>query len=61
MANTSELLAANDLSLENSGVVLSGMLNYDEKTGRFSGEGSDEANALLKREYRKGYAVPETV
>lgn len=61
LANTSELLAANDLSLENSGVVLSGMLNYDEKTGRFSGEGSDEANTLLKREYRKGYAVPETV
>lgn len=59
LANTGELLAANDLTLENSEVVLSDVLNYDEAAGRFTGAGADAANALLKREYREGFVLPE--
>jgi len=34
------------------------MLSLNDK-GRFIGDHADAANKLLKREYRKGYEVPE--
>lgn len=46
------------LSLEKD-AVLSPVLTVDQATGRFTGEGAEQANALLKREYRKGFEVPD--
>jgi len=59
LANTRELLDANGLTMENSEVVLSDVLTYDEKVGKFTGDSAEAANALLKREYREGFVVPE--
>ena len=36
-------------------------LTFDPKTERFSGERADEANKLLRRDYRAPFVVPETV
>lgn len=52
-------LKAHDLSLESDSIKLSPMLELDLETEQFVGDGSAAANALLKREYRKGYEVPE--
>lgn len=61
LANTDALLANNGLSLNNPEVKLSDMLTYDESAGRFTGDSADAANALLKREYREGFVLPEEV
>ncbi len=34
-------------------------LQFDGKNERFVGEDSEEANKLLKRNYRKGFEVPD--
>ncbi|KAA5543859.1 Gfo/Idh/MocA family oxidoreductase [Roseiconus nitratireducens] len=52
-------LAAHDLKLDDQQIKLSPMLQLDSETEQFVGEGSAKANSLLKREYRKGYEVPE--
>lgn len=39
----------------------SGMLTIDSATQEFRGDGADAANALLKREYRAPFVVPEIV
>ncbi|QDS93597.1 4-carboxy-2-hydroxymuconate-6-semialdehyde dehydrogenase [Roseimaritima multifibrata] len=39
----------------------SAVLTHDPKTERFVGNGSEAANAMLKRTYRKGFEVPEIV
>lgn len=59
LANMGDLLEKNGLTLENSPIVLSDVLTYDEAAGKFTGDGADAANALLKREYREGFVVPE--
>jgi len=55
---TNKHLAAHGLALDNDQIVLSPMLSLNEE-GQFVGENSEAANKLLKREYRKGYEVPE--
>ena len=52
-------LAAHDLELSGDEIKLSPMLQLDPETEQFVGEGSDAANELLKRKYRKKYEVPE--
>lgn len=52
-------LAAHDLKLDGSEIQLSAMLELDSETEQFVGEGSEAANQFLRREYRKGYEVPE--
>ncbi|WP_153559124.1 Gfo/Idh/MocA family protein [Roseimaritima sediminicola] len=42
-------------------LVCSARLEHDPKTERFQGEEAQRANALLKREYREGFAVPQLV
>ena len=37
------------------------VLTFDPKTERFTGERADEANKLLRRDYRAPFVVPETV
>jgi hypothetical protein len=54
-------LAAHDLKLDSSEIKLSPILNLDETTEQFFGIGSEAANGFLKRQYRKGYEVPEIV
>ena len=44
-----------------SKIVLGPKLTFDPKTERFVGNGSGEANALLRYEMRKEFAVPERV
>lgn len=61
LTNMSDLVGSNGITMENSEIVLSDMLTYDEKAGKFTGESAEAANALLKREYRKGFEVPEEV
>ncbi|MCA9140016.1 MAG: gfo/Idh/MocA family oxidoreductase, partial [Planctomycetales bacterium] len=56
-----EHLAAHDLKLDGDEIKLSPMLHLDTKSEQFVGENSDVANSLLKRQYRKGYEVPEIV
>lgn len=52
-------IKAHDVDMEAGEVKLSGMLNYDVPTGKFTGEGAESANRLLKRQYRAPYVVPE--
>jgi len=58
LGSTDEHLAAHGLALDNEKILLSPMLTLDEQ-GQFTGDKSETANKLLKREYRKGYEVPE--
>ena len=58
LKQTETHLEANGLSLDNDAIKLSPMLSLDDK-GQFVGEHSEAANKLLKREYRKGFEVPE--
>jgi len=52
-------LKANDVDLDTTKATLGVALTMDPKTERFIG--NDKADALLTREYRKPYVVPETV
>jgi hypothetical protein len=54
-------LAAHDLKLNDSQIRLSTLLEIDPQTEQFVGDGAGSANALLRREYRSGYEVPELV
>jgi hypothetical protein len=54
-----EHLAANGLDLVKTPLTLGAALAMDPKTERFTN--SDAANALLTREYRKPFVVPEKV
>jgi hypothetical protein len=37
------------------------VLSFDPKAERFTGERAEEANKLLRRDYRAPFVVPETV
>jgi predicted dehydrogenase len=52
-------LQAHSVSPSDKAIQISSMLELDPDSGRFIGEGSEAANKWLKREYRKGYEVPE--
>ncbi len=58
LGQTEKHLAAHDLSLDDDAIKLSPMLSLNDE-GRFVGDHAEAANKLLKREYRKGYEVPE--
>jgi hypothetical protein len=58
LGQTEKHLAAHGLSLDDDAIKLSPMLSLNEE-GRFVGDHAEAANKLLKREYRKGYEVPE--
>ena len=51
-------LGVYDLKLDSKAIQMSPMLTINEE-GQFVGEHSDTANPFLKREYRKGFEVPE--
>jgi hypothetical protein len=52
-------LNANNITMESDAIRLSPLMTLDEKTQRFVGDGADAGNKFLKRQYRKGYQVPE--
>ena len=53
-----EHLETNGVSVSEKNAILGPMLEMDPKTERF--KDNDQANALLTREYRKGFEVPAT-
>ena len=52
-------LDAHNIAMESDIIRLSPLMTLDEKTQRFVGDGADAGNKFLKRQYRKGYQVPE--
>jgi hypothetical protein len=55
------LLGRHRIALETDALRLSPMLTIDPKTQRFVGEHAAQANAFIRREYRRGFEVPEQV
>jgi predicted dehydrogenase len=49
------------LPIDGMTYVVGPALTFDPKTERFTGERADEANKLLRRDYRAPFVVPETV
>jgi hypothetical protein len=58
---TEKHLATHGIDIESSEIKLSPMLTVDVANEVFVGEHSEMANKFLKRQYRKGYEVPEIV
>ena len=54
-------LVANEIDLAKDMVVLGPWLTMDPCTEKFTGLMSDKANAMLRREYRKPFVLPEKV
>jgi hypothetical protein len=61
LGDMAKLLKSHGLDIERSEIKLSPLLTVDPKTEQFVGSNSETANQFLKREYRKGYEVPEIV
>jgi predicted dehydrogenase len=59
--NLQENLKGVGVKLEDTRYRLGRVLTVDPKSEQFSGEGAKEANALLTRNYRKPFVVPEKV
>ena len=57
MGNMKELVGNYNATLKET--MISPQMAVDPVTGRFVGDGLDFANSLLKREYRKGFEVPD--
>ena len=51
----------NEIDLKKSPAVIGPMLTMDPDKERFTGKFSEEANKYIKRDYRKGFEVPEKV
>ena len=56
-----EHLLVNGVDLEQTPRVLGPWLTMDPRTERFTGELADEANQLVRRDYRAPFMVPEQV
>ena len=54
-------LAANEVNFKQTPRILCGPREFDGEAERFTGANSDAANALLTRDYRKPFVVPEKV
>ena len=54
-------LAANEVNFKQTPRILGLPLEFDGEAERFTGANSDAANALLTRDYRKPFVVPEKV
>jgi len=56
-----EHLKANEVDLEKEPITVGPMLTMDPETEKFTGEHSDWANMLVKRNYREPFVVPDKV
>jgi len=54
-------LVANGVDLEQTTPTVGPWLTFDPKAERFTGTLSEEANKLVKREYRAPYVIPDQV
>ncbi len=54
-------LGAHGIAMDSEQIKVSPMLTLDSKTEQFTGDHADTANDFLRRQYRKGYEVPEIV
>jgi len=54
-------LDANGIDIETTPPVIGARLRFDPEKERFVGPGSERANPLLAREYRRPFVVPEEV
>lgn len=61
LQETEKHLDSHDIKIESRQLKLSPMLTVDVENEQFVGDHSDQANPFLKREYRKGFEVPELV
>ena len=59
--NIQENLTGVGVKLDGLRYQLGRTLTVDREAERLTGEGAKEANALLTREYRKPFAMPEKV
>ena len=59
MKSMTKHAAAHSVDMEGGEMKLSPMLTMNPETELFIGDHAEQANQLLKREYRKGYEVPE--
>ncbi len=58
---TMDHLKRNGVDLAKEKPTLGPWLTYDPKTERFTGDHADEANALVKEDYREPFVIPEKV
>jgi len=61
LTSMNEHISAYDIKIESAAIRLSPVLELDQENEVFVGENSEAANKFIKREYRKGYEVPEMV
>ena len=54
-------LDANEIDLKKEPVTIGPMLQFDKETEQFTGDHSDQANMLLRRNYREPFVVPDEV
>lgn len=54
-------LAVHGIAMNSDEIKFSPLLTLDSKSEQFIGENAELANGFLKRQYRKGYEVPEIV
>ncbi|QDT09071.1 Gfo/Idh/MocA family protein [Planctomycetes bacterium K23_9] len=54
-------LGAHGMKLDGGEISLSNVLELDPETEQFVGDNAESGNQFLKRDYRKGYKVPEIV
>jgi hypothetical protein len=59
--NLTENLQGVGIQLTESEYRLGRTLKLDPQTERYVGDGADQANAFLTRDYRKPFVVPEHV
>ena len=52
-------LQAHSVPADSADLRVSAMLEFDPASGRFTGENADGANKWIRRDYRKGFEVPE--
>jgi predicted dehydrogenase len=58
---TIEHLNSHGIDPGDQAIRMSHWMELDTKTGRFVGKYAEQGNALIKRQYRAGYAVPQIV
>ena len=61
LGEMTDLLKAHSMDINKANLKLSKMLLIDPVSERFVGEGAEQANRFLKREYRAPFVVPEQV
>ena len=58
---TRQHLSANGVELNTAGLTMGPKLTMDSAAEQFTGQFATEANALVKRKYRKPFVIPEKV